>query len=188
MNIYPALLRAAQPTALRLAGWDAFDEIWIVDFEFAVTPGGLPHPVCCVARELYSRRTHRLWQHELARLERAPWNTGPRAVTVAYFSSAEISCFRVLDWPDPTHVIDLFAEFRVETNGLRLPAGRSLLGALAYYGLSGMTAGEKQSMRDLVLRGGPWTDAERRAVIDYCEEDVASTELLLHAMHARLGR
>ena len=37
-------------------------------------------------------------------------------------------------------------------------------------------------MRDLVLRGGPWSDAERSAILDYCESDVAALARLLPAM------
>ena len=37
-------------------------------------------------------------------------------------------------------------------------------------------------MRDLVLRGGPWSDAERKAVIAYCETDVEALAKLLPPM------
>jgi hypothetical protein len=76
----------------------------------------------------------------------------------------------------------IFCEFRARTNGLDTPAGNSLLGALTYFGLDGMGAAEKDSMRDLVLGGGPWSEMERSAILDYCEEDVAALERLLPAM------
>ena len=34
----------------------------------------------------------------------------------------------------------------------------------------------------LALRGGPWSEAERTALLDYCESDVAALERLLPAM------
>jgi len=37
-------------------------------------------------------------------------------------------------------------------------------------------------MRKLVLRGGPWSDAERIAILDYCETDVEALARLLPAM------
>ena len=37
-------------------------------------------------------------------------------------------------------------------------------------------------MRALILRGGPWSDAERAAILDYCESDVAALARLLPAM------
>ena len=72
----------------------------------------------------------------------------------------------------PERILDLFTEFRAGTNGLNTPAGNSLLGALAYFGLDGMGAAEKDDMRALILRGGPWSDAERLAILDYCEGDL----------------
>ena len=37
-------------------------------------------------------------------------------------------------------------------------------------------------MRDLILRGGPWTDDERNAILTYCESDVVGLARLLPAM------
>ena len=72
-------------------------------------------------------------------------------------AAGEISCLLQLRWPMPAN-IDLYTEFRCETNGLTLPhGGRSLLGALSYHALSSITKEEKQDMRDLVLTGGPST-------------------------------
>ena len=41
---------------------------------------------------------------------------------------------------------------------------------------------EKDEMRDLILLGGPWSDAEREAILDYCESDVEALARLLPAM------
>ena len=41
---------------------------------------------------------------------------------------------------------------------------------------------EKEDMRALVLRGGPWSGAEREAILDYCESDVWALARLLPAM------
>jgi hypothetical protein len=46
-----------------------------------------------VAQELISRRQIRMWRDELLTLKKAPFNTGPDAVLVAYFASAELGCF-----------------------------------------------------------------------------------------------
>ena len=61
-------------------------------------------------------------------------------------------------------------------------SGAGLLGALAHYGLDSIGTVEKDEMRDLILRGGPWTDAERQAILDYCESDVVALARLLPAM------
>ena len=38
----------------------------------------------------------------------------------------------------------------------------------------------------MILRGGPWTDAERQAILDYCESDVEALARLLPAMLPRI--
>jgi DNA polymerase family A len=159
---------------------DAFREIVTADFEFAVTPGNRPEPVCLVAHELRSGRRFRIWQDQFG--PAPPYAIGPHVLFVAYYASAELGCYRVLGWPMPERILDLFCEFRARTNGLDTPAGNGLLGALAYFGLDAIGASEKTEMRDLVLRGGPWWESERTAILDYCESDVAAAERLLPAM------
>jgi hypothetical protein len=155
-----------------------FSEIWAVDFEFTAPPGQNPEPICMVAKELRSGRTIRLWRDELQTLSRAPFNAGGGALFVAYYASAEIGCFLALNWPLPVHILDLYAEFRNATNGLSLPCGAGLLGALAYYGIGAIEAAEKSEMRDLAMRGGPFTGQEAAALLDYCQSDVEALERL----------
>jgi hypothetical protein len=159
-----------------------FREIWAADFEFNGGPGNRPVPVCLVARELRSGCHIRLWQDELHRLQAAPYPTNDGALFVAYYSSAEIGCHYALGWPAPARILDLFTEFRVLTNGLPTPFGKGLVGALRRHGLDAMDAEEKDSMRELVLRGGPWTAVEQAAILDYCGADVDALDRLLHAM------
>jgi len=159
--------------------------VWLVDFEFHPAhgrEGNPPVPVCMVAREVASGRTLRLWQYELAQLTAAPFPTDETALFVAYYAPAEMSCFIALGWPVPANVLDLFIAFRRHTNGKRTLAGNGLLGALAYYGLDALAADEKDEMRNLVLRGGPWDAVEQRAILDYCESDVLALAKLLPAM------
>ena len=159
-----------------------FREIWLVDFEFAQPPGEQPHPVCLVAREYRSGQTIRLWDDELRQLHAPPFRVGPETLYIAYYASAEIGCHLALDWPVPQRILDLYVEFRALTNGLPTPAGRGLLGALAFYDLDALDAIEKDSMRDLALRGGPWSAEERAALLDYCESDVLALARLLPVM------
>lgn len=163
--------------------------VWLVDFEFHPLngrEGNPPVPVCMVARELHSGRTLRLWQDELVILKQAPFPVDDSALFVAYYVSAEMGCFLVLGWPLPQNILDLFSELRTLTNGCKLPAGQGLLGALAYCGIDGIAAVEKEAMRDLVLRGTPWTPEEQQAILDYCETDVVALAKLLPAMQERL--
>ena len=179
-------VEVSAPVPQRTGAALPFDQIWLVDFEFGVLDGDVQRPVCMVAQEYLTGQEIRMWADELAELRSAPFDTGPRSVLVAYYASAELGCFETLGWPRPANIIDLFAEFRVETNGLRLPAGNGLLGALAHFGLGGMSAGEKESMRELIMGGGPWSEAEKAAILAYCAEDVRALGPLLDALAPRI--
>jgi DNA polymerase I len=158
-----------------------FNEIWAVDFEFNGEPGNRPNPVCMAARELRSGRRLRLWADELG--PEPPFSTGSNSLIVAYYASAELGCFLVLGWPMPANVLDLFAEFRVRTNTTRRPGvSAALLNAILRHKLDGIGATEKDEMRSRVLRGGPWSNEERLAILDYCETDVDALAKLLPAM------
>jgi hypothetical protein len=161
-----------------------FREIVVADFEFAVTSGNRPEPVCFVAHELRSGRHFRIWRDQFG--PAPPYAAGPDVLFVAYYASAELGCYRVLNWPVPPRILDLFTEFRDRTNGLAAPGGASLLGALAYFGLDSMGATAKEAMRALVLRGGPWSTDEQGAILDYCQEDVEALKQLLPEMLSHL--
>jgi DNA polymerase-1 len=159
-----------------------FRQVWAADFEFAAPLGERPRPICLVARELRTGRTVRLWEDDLRRRTEPPYPTGPDTLFVAYYASAEIGCHLALGWPVPTHVLDLYVEFRNRTNGRELPCGAGLLGALTYHGIDGIDTAEKEVMRQLALRGGPWTGEERGALLEYCESDVIALDRLLASM------
>jgi len=165
----------------------SFREIWAVDFEFYGNPGDRPTPVCLVAHELLTGRELRIWQDELSKMPSPPYSIGSNSLFVAYYSSAEFSCHLVLKWPLPTHVLDLYTEFRNLTNGLPLPCGKGLIGALTYFGVDSIGALRKETMRDLILSGGPWSNDEREAILDYCQSDVKALALLLKKMAPKLN-
>ena len=156
-----------------------FKHVIYVDLEFQSKNGNRPWPVCMVVSDAPTGQTKRYWRDELVSMNEAPFDTGTDAVMVAYAAQAELSCFLTLGWKLPVNVLDLYAEYRVETNGRGLHA--SLLSALASYGLAHIDAGEKEAMRDLVLRGG-WSRAEQEAILKYCESDVDALVALLAAM------
>jgi hypothetical protein len=111
-----------------------------------------------------------------------PYRTDGKALFIAYYASAEIGCHLALGWPMPINTLDLFCEFRNRLNGLAPPAGWGLLGALAAYGLTHITAADKDAGRDLVIRGGPWSPPERQSILDYCATDVDALHRLLERM------
>ncbi|MFM7077322.1 MAG: DNA polymerase, partial [Planctomycetaceae bacterium] len=137
-------------------------------------------------REARTGREIRVWQDGLATMSRPPFRTDARALFVSYAAPAEFSVFHALGWPAPARTLDLYVEFRALTNRLSTPSGSGLLGALVYHGLDAMDATEKTVMRDLAIRGGPYTDDERRALLDYCAEDVHALERLLPRMLPRI--
>ena len=113
---------------MAITSLDDFEEINVLDFEFQ-TEGGLhtdrgqrfggrPLPLCGVGLELRSDGLWRLWRDELLQLTRAPFNTGRRALTIAFFASAEAGCFVALQWPFPHHWLCLHAEYRLKTISL----------------------------------------------------------------------
>jgi hypothetical protein len=112
----------------------------------------------------------------------APFPVDDDTLFVAFYDSAEFGCYLELGWETPTRILDLYVEFRNLTNGLYLPDGSGLLGALAYFGIPGISAMEKKEWQDLAIRGGPYSEAERRGLMDYCQTDVDVLAPLLRAM------
>ena len=165
-----------------------FREVWAVDFEYTANSGERLVPVCMVARELRSGRQLRLWSEQFGPWP--PFDISADALFVAYYASAEFGCFKALGWQMPARILDLFVEFRNSTNTLQQkglkPPESGLLGALAAHGLDTIGATEKEEMRALVLRGGPWSGEERAAILEYCESDVAALARLLPAMLPRI--
>jgi hypothetical protein len=158
-----------------------YRQVWAGDFEFSAPMGERPVPVCCVARELRTGRLERLWLADGAPAL-PPYGTGPDSLFIAYYASAELGCHLALGWPMPCRILDLWVEFKNRTCGLSVPCGRGLLGALAYFGLDAIDAAEKEEMRQLAMRGGPYTAAEQWALLDYCQTDVDALARLLPRM------
>ncbi len=169
---------------MTLAG--SFRQVWCVDFEFNAPRGNRPEPVCLVAVELQSKQIVRLWQDDLERTRTPPYPTDGSALFVSYYASAELGCHLALNWPLPVRILDLYAEFRTLTNGRPPICGTGLLGALAHYGLESASTLEKEEMRQLALRGGPWSSEERAALLAYCETDALALTRLLPRMWTKL--
>lgn len=165
---------------------ESFDQIVLVDYEFHQPDGHRPDPICGVFRLYPSGDTLRLWSDELVERSEPPFSTGPGTLWVAYYSSAEWGCHLALDWPIPARVLDLFVEFRNHTNGRATPCGAGLVAALGWFGLDAIDAVEKDRMRDLAIRGGPYSVEERAALLGYCESDVVSLARLLAEMMRHL--
>jgi DNA polymerase I len=178
-----------------------FREAVIADFEFRAEPGGLPYVVCAVFRELRSGRELRFWRDKLLNMRQPPFDV-QKDVFVAFYASAEISCFLQLDWQLPRNIIDVYAEHRVATNGLLLKRERkkttsqsgktlkgngrdSLLNALAIRGLGHMDVDTKDAMRNLILTERDPSPSQQVEMLDYCAGDVHGAEALFRYMLER---
>ena len=164
--------------------FNSFREVVVADFEFAALPGERPAPLCLVAHELRGGRRFRVWKDQFG--PAPPYAIGADTLFVAFYASAELGCHRVLGWPMPSRVLDLFTEFRSRTNGLQTPGGASLLGALAYFGLDTVGGAEKRELQE-AIGGDTWQGRFAQAeVLDYCESDVVALKRLLAAMALKI--
>lgn len=172
-----------------------FARVWCIDFEFShqpgglpvegeVNPGGLPVPLCMVAREVRTQKLVRVWLADGQQPCPIPFNKSD--LIVAFYASAEVGCFLELGWKIPA-VLDLYAEFRLLTCGWEnLPHGRSLLGAMLFHNLPTIGSEHKEEMRELAQRGGPFSETEKKDLLDYCQSDVDGLALLLHEMASKI--
>lgn len=163
-----------------------YERIHFIDFEYedGGVAGNNPRVVCLVVRDAKAGSVKRYWREELHNMIAAPFDIGSETLVVAYFAPAEMQCFLALGWPKPENLLDLFAEFRRLTNGQNLAYGKGLVGALRYFDLDSFVPAQKDEMRQLILSGGPWSEAQQTAILDYCQSDVDALEPLLAAMLA----
>jgi len=163
--------------------WNDFKEIWVVDFEFYGTNGNPPVPICYCAKEINSGQIIKRWIEN----DKSPlYSIKNDALFVAFFASAEIGCHISLQWQRPPNISDLYAEFRNITNGQYLQAGRGLLGACIYYNVKNGDASLKETMRDRILQGPPYSESDREKILDYCLKDVQLTSELFLKMKSRI--
>lgn len=159
-----------------------YRHVWGIDFEYVATPGERNRVVAVVFIDFATGREIHQWLAGKSNPQPPVDLTDSRDLFVAYAATAECSCLLELGWPIPPRIIDLFFEFKRLRNGRAVPHGHGLLGALATYGIRGMSQATKDDMRSLILGGGPWSTDERRAILRYCREDVAAMRPLLEVM------
>jgi hypothetical protein len=166
-----------------------FSQVIVADFEYEITAGGLPNPLCMVAyvldENLQHVRTIKLWRGEFDRSP--PFDLGPDTLFVAYSAWAELTCFMQLDWRFPDRVFDCHTAYLAASNILdpvtydeeeKEKPGKSLPDACRAYEIEGWEAIDKKQMaKD--IGDGLWERYGQAAVFDYCEEDVKKTALLL---------
>jgi DNA polymerase-1 len=162
-----------------------FDDVLPVDFEFLVKPGERPDVLSLAWHEQSTGITRSVWRSELG--AEPPYRTDDRVLFVCFVANAELGCHLSLNWPLPKHVIDLSCEFRRITNGRTVPAGKGLLGAMAYYGLDSIGSKRKDAMRERIKMGWPFTMEEREEILRYGASDVDAMVRLLPKMLPDIG-
>ena len=161
-----------------------FREIWDVDTEYypglGFANGGVNGdpitPLCLVARELRSGRVIKVWQGEFGPAPPYPIDKG--VLIVGYMLGAEFGVHAALGWPEPACALDAYVEFRHCVNDGAVVSGErgkgfySIGGALRYFLEDEIDVTRKKEMRDRILQGPPFSEQEKRDILDYCEDDV----------------
>jgi len=105
-----------------------FATIVVCDTEYEVESGELPKVLCLVAYVLNEKlqrvRTVRLWRGEFG--ASPPFDIGPDTLFVAYSAWAEMTCFLVLGWRFPVHILDLHTAYLAASEIAPEPAGHGL--------------------------------------------------------------
>lgn len=162
--------------------WEAYQHIWVCDTEFLAQPGEIPKPICLVAHDLVTGELVKTW------LEEGAFNPpfyDEASLFVAFYASAEMGIISSLGWPRPSAILDLYPEFRIMTNGLG-DIKASLLGACALLHIDGGDAIIKDTMRNRILEGPPYSEEEHNQILAYCEKDVLLTTALFQKMRPQI--
>jgi hypothetical protein len=167
-----------------------FTAIAVVDFEYEIDDGNLPHVLCMTAYVLNENlrhvRTIRRWRGDFGK--KPPFDI-EHTLFVAYSAWAEMTCFMTLGWKFPEHIFDLHTAYLAASNILlpyepvakRKRERKRLSDACRAYGISGWENIDKPAIAEAIGQGR-WREYGRKAVEEYCEEDCAKSTQLLHAL------
>jgi len=169
-------------------------KIWIADTEFYGADGDVPHPVCSVFINPVSGQVIRQFYGTSGPYPPCPADFGKDTLFMAFAAQAELMTFIQLGWEMPQRILDLFIEWRHLNNEqfrlkeMKAQSGGlspfSLLGACSHYGIHVQSSDHKDEMRNLILRGHPYTPEEQEKILAYCGEDVRETAALAEKMWA----
>ena len=151
-------------------------EFVFADSEFSHPEGERPaRSSCFVAHEERSRRTIRAVRPGIGcRIPKGvveygsepPWAHGPTDLFSAFSVGAEMGSYFNEGWPYPANIICTFAEMMTCHNTRLCKLGETskevprLIDALKYYKLPTIGAETKREMRELAIRGPPFTYEE----------------------------
>jgi hypothetical protein len=149
-----------------------FRAVYLVDTEYQAGSGDRCKPICLVSHELHSGRVDRrwLWTGDPGQ---PPWNPrDPETLIVSFSSPAECGVFAALGWEQPRRVLDLWAEYRVRTNGLTRATG--FLSVLEAHGIPASIENDKKKAWQKLCADGSSAaiEANCAGILRYCESDV----------------
>lgn len=156
-------------------------QFWVCDFEFTISEGNRPKPICMVAHEINTGKTESIWLQGVANPQ-PPFNPLDENVTyISFYSIAELTCHLALNWSLPINIIDLYPEYKIVTNGY-IGEKNGLIDACARYGVPTIDQVTKDTIRVRIIQGPPYTDEEKNIILEYCKTDVIETTGLYKAM------
>jgi hypothetical protein len=117
---------------------------------------------------------------------------GADTLHILYSATADLGFALAAGWGLPYNVIDLWVERRNLTNNKTdaqgVPIDTSLIYTCHDYGIfDTISPEEKDTNRDRILRGYPYTAEEMQHIVEYCTGDVEMLHKLLLKMLPQLG-
>ena len=136
-------------------------------------------------REVISGAEVKLHGDDMRNLKRSPIPTNPEHLFVPYYGSAELGCYLALGWDFPEAIFDVYVAFvmamygRLSREQMREKGWRSLVGAVSFVTGEQNAFPEKKAMRELAIRGAPFTEDEMSQLLEYCLDDARANERVL---------
>jgi DNA polymerase-1 len=176
-----------------------YDDVIAWDFEYQIDggrhqdpengrdKGGVQLPLSLAVRSARTGEARVYWRDQLLQMRRAPFDTGPRTLSLNWFASAESHCFAALEWKDrPQRLIDVFAEERWLRNGYANNKHPSLVDALLRHKLPCIGAASKEANRELIMTTSDWSPDSVRQTLRYNLSDADGTLAVGYKMAPKL--
>ena len=159
-------------------------DVIVFDTEYTPRRGAVSAPICLAAQSVTTGQTWAWWRDALATRPTLPF-TPDDVLLVAFSAFGDLGVWQAMGGP-----IIRFVDLAIELTRLQnvdrakgaAPRWWSLRDALGHYRLPVPESRHKREMQELCARGGPEVDDHRDEILRYCQEDVAHTVALWHAM------
>lgn len=110
-----------------------YEKIWFLGISAEIAEGENPNHLVLVAQELYTGQKVVVGKGDFKCA--SLFDVGESVLVVSFFASIEMGAFLSQEWTLPVNLLDLFAEFRCQHNGLRPIDGFTFADALHVYGI-----------------------------------------------------